>query len=235
MYKGITLSNGLVVDVPSVSQIVGQLDKSGPLIPWAVNMAIEHIRDNISNCGSGAHDFDNLLSEAKEAHKIKKEDAAKTGTSIHKEIELYLRHGELPKEKSAAFNAFYDWEKTVNFELVESEKFLVHEKYLYAGTCDILCRLGGQLYILDIKTGKAIYDSFKLQLAGYTGALLEMINEIAKVAVLRLDKETGEYEFKDFSKNIENAMFAFYSLVDFFYAEKKRRLKNNPRVKNIWG
>ena len=52
--------------------------------------------------------------------------------------------------------------------------------------------------------------------------------------VLRLDKITGQPEFKDYSEGYERKLGAFLALVEFYYKDKKRRLKNNPKVKENW-
>ena len=59
--------------------------------------------------------------------------------------------------------------------------------------------------------------------------------DIDGLAVLRLDKQTGEPEFKDMTKHWDNKLRSFHKLVDYYYYDKKRRLKNNHRVKEIWG
>ena len=48
-----------------------------------------------------------------------------------------------------------------------------------------------------------------------------------------LDKETVDYTFKEI-KNLDKMKIAFLSLLDFYYYAKKRRLKNNSRIKKIW-
>ena len=138
----------------------------------------------------------------------------------------------MPKDENVknCFLAFLDWYESNNVEVLETEKSLITDKYCYAGTCDMIAIVNGKKYLIDLKTSKAIYSDYKLQLAAYRIIYGEDIN----VAILRLDKEYGDYEFKDFTKNIENSEKAFLSLLDYYYYAAKRRLKNNPKVKEIW-
>jgi|GEM_PF-5374228 len=50
------------------------------------------------------------------------------------------------------------------------------------------------------------------------------------MGILRLDKDTGLPEWKDYSDKYETKLISFLSLLDYYYKDKKRRLKNNPRV-----
>ena len=50
------------------------------------------------------------------------------------------------------------------------------------------------------------------------------------MGVLRLDKVTGLPEFKDYSKNYDKCLRTFKALCEYYYCEKKRRLKNNKFV-----
>lgn len=53
------------------------------------------------------------------------------------------------------------------------------------------------------------------------------------MAVLRLDKETGEAEFKDYTKNRERLYIAWQSLLAFHYFFKNRRIEDSPWVTGL--
>jgi len=233
MYKDLN-NNGVIMDFPSVSQIVGLLDKSAALMFWAAKCAVDYIKENRSKFDEHAHAFDNICSDAVTAYK--NDQSKEIGTEVHKQIEKFIKKEfdfKAPREAEVdnCLTAFSDWFDINNVEIIETEKTLIHFDLGYAGTCDAVAIINGTKYIIDWKTSKSIYPEYALQLAAYRIAEGNNLS----VAVLRLDKETGEYEFKDMSKHIEQKEKAFINLLDFFYNEKKRKLKNNTIVKNIWG
>jgi hypothetical protein len=65
----------------------------------------------------------------------------------------------------------------------------------YAGTLDVVGEVDGQLAVVDWKTSKAVYDEMRLQAAAYAQAWAEMYDlRVPDRWVIRLDKETGEFE-----------------------------------------
>lgn len=232
MYKDINI-NGEIMDLPSVSQIVGQIDKSSPLMYWSAKLAVEHIKNNKAHFEDHTHAFDNICQDAITAYK--NDTSKEIGTEVHNVIEDHIKTGSayismINESVNNCVSAFYDWITLNKVEFIETEKTLVNSVYGYAGTCDAIAIINGTKYILDWKTSKAIYPEYALQLAAYR--LTEGNN--LNVAVLRLDKETGDYEFKDMTKHIEKKEQAFLSLLDFYYREKKRKLKNNKWVTEVW-
>lgn len=112
----------------------------------------------------------------------------------------------------------------------------------------------GGLYVIDFKSSKGFYDGYDMQIAAYRYARENLNEETGKVqvtsrtgeyeeeyssvkidgmGVLRLDKETGLPEWKDYSKNYEQKLDAFKFLIGFYYRQKNRRLKDNPIVKRL--
>ncbi|MCL2793600.1 MAG: hypothetical protein FWD87_10990 [Spirochaetaceae bacterium] len=232
------------IEYPSVTTILGILDKSAALKQWAANCACEHIRNNLEVIKNpqGAHDIDQLLKEAATAFNRTSEKALDIGSQVHNAIERYIKEkrdlsGELPEGVQNGFLAFLEWESKNHVVWEKSEIEIVSTKYGYAGTADAIAVINGHRYLIDFKTSKAIYDEYRMQLAAY---LLGWNDEYAgdvkidNAAVLRLDKETGEPEFRDLSKDIGDRSRAFLKLLDYYYFEKKRKLKNNPFVKAVW-
>jgi len=217
------------ITYPSVTTILGILDKSSALIPWAVRLAVKY-------CEANKDDpmvFDRAL---KEWRKVS-EEAMDIGSEIHKLIELYIKDGrdavgQLRPEVENGFLAFLEWEQENGCEWLQSEMTVINSSAGYAGTLDAIVKftkgkMAGKTYVIDFKSSKGFYDGYGKQIAAYRFACGQ---EVDGMGVLRLDKETGEPEFKDYSEGYERKLQAFHALVDFYYADKKRRLKNNPRV-----
>ena len=207
--------------------------------------------------------FNMLLKQAKKEYKEVSKDAIDIGTQVHDAIEQYIKtgqdlRGELKPEVENGFIAFLEWEADNVDKWLESEIKLVNYEDGYAGTYDgTFIHKKGYTVLVDFKTSKAIYDEYWLQNAAYREARNKLEGEhtiifergkggtftynldnihIDKVAVLRLDKETGMPEYKERKENrMHNDYMAFKSLVDHYYYAKKRRLKNNHIVKEIWG
>ncbi|MCL2480149.1 MAG: hypothetical protein FWF38_00405 [Spirochaetaceae bacterium] len=231
------------IEYPSVTTILGLLDKSGALTWWASGCAVDFIKENIEIIKNpeSPHAIDQLFKDAKGAFTKTSEKALDVGTQVHNAIEKYIKtgkdlSGELSEGVQNGFLAFLEWESKNHVVWEKSEVEIVSTKYGYAGTADAIAVINGHRYLIDFKTSKAVYDEYRMQLAAYLlGWNEENPNEkIDNAAVLRLDKETGEPEFRDLSKDIIDKSRAFLKLLDFYYFEKKRKLKNNPFVKAIW-
>jgi hypothetical protein len=147
--------------------------------------------------------------------------AANLDTSVHKAIELYLNgqpHALKSYVQSGCFDAFIHWKNQYEFEMIETELRVKSEKG-YAGTFDLECELDGMSYIIDLKTTNQIYPDYLLQLAAYRFAYVEMTKrDIQKMAVLRLDKRTGGYEFREYShEEYQRGIKMFLLLVEYWW------------------
>ena len=128
--------------------------------------------------------------------------AAGEGTQVHNAVEAFL-NGEEIKWLDAFGNAMYSldvWKMILKFanfwnkhkpELVAAEYHLFSDQYKYAGTADIIVRLNGKLWLLDVKTSNSLHTSYDLQLAAYAKAWSETHNEpIEETGILWLKAPT---------------------------------------------
>jgi hypothetical protein len=128
--------------------------------------------------------------------------AAGEGTQVHNAVEAFL-NGEEIKWLDAFGNAMYSldvWKMILKFadfwnkhkpELVAAEYHLFSDQYRYAGTADIIVRLNGKLWLLDVKTSNSLHTSYDLQLAAYAKAWSETHNEpIEETGILWLKAST---------------------------------------------
>lgn len=214
------------IEYPSVTQILGLLGKGDALNYWAAGCACDFIKERKDQINDPHFPWD----EARAAFKTASQAAMDIGTAVHKAIEAWIKngedyHGDNDKVASSLL-AFHEWESKNSVKWVKSEITLINEKIGYAGTCDAIAIINGVEYLVDFKTSKAVYDEYKFQLAAYNGAA----DKPRDLAILRVDKETGDFEFVDVSRGWEKRLNAFYALVDYYYLAATRRLKNNPRV-----
>jgi ATP-dependent exoDNAse (exonuclease V) beta subunit len=148
-------------------------------------------------------------------------EAVNIGARVHKVIELQLNGWPQTVEEHfvmKCFNAFIQWKNKNEVEEVETEVRVKSEKG-YAGTLDLKCVLNGESYIIDFKTSGRIYPDYLLQLSAYRAAYVEMTKrDIHGMGILRLDKQTGLYEFKVYSyEEYQKGLKMFLLLVEYYW------------------
>jgi hypothetical protein len=115
--------------------------------------------------------------------------AAGEGTQVHHAVERFL-NGQIIIwiEENGYVNYNLDvWKMIIKFtefwnkekpELVSAEYHLFSDKHEYAGTADLIVRLRGKLWLLDVKTSNSLHTSHNLQLAAYAKAWNETHDEL---------------------------------------------------------
>lgn len=114
--------------------------------------------------------------------------SAKEGTQVHDAAEKLILGEEIVwmKEDGTVRYSLDVWKMILKFadfwkqqkpELVATEYHLFSDVYEYAGTTDIICRMNGKLWLLDIKTSNSVHTSHFLQLAAYAKAWNETHDE----------------------------------------------------------
>ena len=104
--------------------------------------------------------------------------AGDEGTQTHELIEAYLNDEELcflkdngyPRyspEVWKMFLRFVEWWETYNPTLLEAEVHLFSDEIKVAGTCDLVCEIDGELWIIDFNTSNHLQTTYDLQTAVY--------------------------------------------------------------------
>ncbi|KKL15416.1 hypothetical protein LCGC14_2505830 [marine sediment metagenome] len=129
------------------------------------------------------------------------DDLADVGTCAHYLIQCHLT-GETPdvqdytpRQVDRAENAvisFHEWARDKVFDTHYSEEQLVSEKHKYGGTVDWFGEIGGRAVLIDIKTGKAIYDDHLYQVAAYAQLVIEQDWQIDEVRILQVGRDESE-------------------------------------------
>jgi len=146
----------------------------------------------------------------------KSKSAMSRGTMVHSMVEAYRHNQEyvntVPESTRKYAQAFFNWVTDNSVEVLVQEKSLVSRRYCYAGTFDLLVRFknSGRVLVVDIKTGKGVYEEVFLQLSAYKHALeengvfaeLKIDPEKVGMAVCNLqtgedDLPTGNYQFQE--------------------------------------
>lgn len=145
--------------------------------------------------------------------------AMNRGTTVHSIVEAYKHTQEhidtIPENFRGYAKAFYKWVNDYNAVIKNRERSVFSEKHKLAGTLDLEATILNETipYVIDVKTGKDIYDEAFYQTSAYRQMLIESGEQIKGVAVLLL-KEDGEYDFK---KRDEEVSLAEYLEIFFLY------------------
>jgi len=140
----------------------------------------------------------------KKARFIASQRAMDIGTMVHKWVEHDFKdiQQDLPVNAEArnAVQAYLAWKSEHKVDVLATE-FKIYNDYLslkYAGTCDLDAKIDGQRCIVDVKTSKAIYEEYWLQVAAYQSARADELNISYKGRWILLFPKVGGFqaEFK---------------------------------------
>lgn len=165
------------------------------------------------------------------------------GTMVHDAVEHY-KHTKtylqgLEEPFKTYIKAFYQWMIDNDVEVLVHEKSIISPRYGYAGTFDLLVRFrqSGKIMVVDIKTGKNIYEDVFLQLSAYRAALIEegifdklgIDPSTVGMAVCNLqtgqdDLPTGAYQYLEGSRDMLKAFLAAKALWEMKNEEKIVRI-----------
>ena len=159
--------------VPGVTTLLGKgLPK--PAIPyWAAKSVAEYVIDNaegveqLRSMGRGP-----AVAALKQVPWQKRDEAAVRGTDVHALAERVV-HGEpvdVPAHLVDHVEGYARWVDTFALEPILTERPVASRTNWYAGTFDLVGRIGDTTWGLDIKTSTGIYGETALQIAAYMRA-----------------------------------------------------------------
>lgn len=207
-----------------VTSVLKIIDKSEPLINWALKRAFEKFKRLYdAACWDGII-LDDLIASAKKAPREHLEDAGEVGHVAHAWIENYIHAviadkedrrlellAKLPDDERAAnaVVAALDFFDRHNVRWICTERKVYSRRHKVAGTLDGLALTDScddsaccpeffrdSTAIIDHKTSNGLYGTYLMQTAIYQECLQEECPEIkvARRFVNRLDKETAAFE-----------------------------------------
>lgn len=192
----------------SVTGILGMYDKSGALLPWAVELSVNYLRDIFLE--KKAFSEEDFL-EAEEQHTKKKVEAATIGSYVHDWIEHYINgeNPDMPEQREAQIgvNAFLEWITENKVKFLSVERAVYSRRHDFIGKMDIEAKVNGKLALIDIKTSNGIYNTYSMQTAAYVKADEEESGRKYHGRwIIRLAKETEkEYDARMAKKNHNRA------------------------------
>jgi hypothetical protein len=131
----------------------------------------------LSSYPKGTH-FEDWLKKVGYASEHIMRKSGDEGTQVHNMIEEYLEGKELnfltafgdpqySPDVWQMFLKFTEWWEQYKPTLIETEVHLFSDELKVAGTCDIICEVDGELWVVDFKTSNNLHTSYELQAAFY--------------------------------------------------------------------
>ena len=77
------------------------------------------------------------------------------------------------------FLRFVEWWDEYKPTLLETEVHLFSDKLKVAGTCDLVCEIDGEVWIIDFKTSNNIQTTYELQTSVYSECYKECFGKMA--------------------------------------------------------
>ena len=224
-YKG--KKNGKDIEVASCTTIISDAsDKSGALSMWASNSCRDWIEENCKcELQEGYCVIDADLEQARFHFKTLSKQALDDGSAVHHAIEKHLKGKKVPKHENKqienAFNAFLKFLDEHEVKTADIEMEIWDENKRWAGTLDWEGELDGKYTVLDWKTSKALYKENHYQVAAYRSTE----PEVESCGIVRLDKESGEFQLKLTDKSYEQDLVIFNNMVELYYSRHPRNKK----------
>jgi len=177
---------------------------------------------NVLRVISKGPQFDRWLGNADsyDAAIATRDAAGNRGTMVHDAIEQLLTGtlsvpvaGWEPKAVKQ-LHGFTNWYQEVQPEVLDVEKFVFNDLYQYAGTADIVCKIGGKTWLIDVKTSGDIYPTYWMQLEAYAQAYHPHVDE---VGVLLLKDSTKKGWMLKAGTDREFTFQCFISALNIFH------------------
>jgi hypothetical protein len=160
--------------IPSVTTVLRVVDRSGPIAGWArrevAACAVRNLDTLIAMRAEGGPNA--AVNWLKTIPDYARDKAADRGTQVHLLAEQIVRGGEpdVPEELAGHVSAYRTFLRRWSPRFLAVEQMVCSLTHGYAGTCDAIADIGGERWLLDIKTGNGIYPEAALQLAAYGAA-----------------------------------------------------------------
>ena len=89
------------------------------------------------------------------------------------------------------FLKFVDFWETYKPTLIETEVHLFSDELKIAGTCDCICEIDGELWVIDFKTSNHLHTTYELQSAAYAQMYKECFGQTAdRIGILWLKSKS---------------------------------------------
>jgi len=156
--------------VPGVTTLISKgLPK--PAIPyWAAKSVAEYVLDHPEGVEAlRTMGRNSAVAALKQVPWTKRDEAAVRGTAVH-ELAERIAHGEevdVPDHLIDPVQGYVRWLDEWQPEVIWTERPVGNRQWWYAGTPDIVCRIDGQVWLLDWKSSRGVFGEYGIQIASY--------------------------------------------------------------------
>lgn len=184
--------------VPSVTWIAHHYPKGIGFYKWLAEKGWDEaqaIKSAAGDKGSKVHEAISAILRGEEV----RIDSKFTNPSTEQLEELTL-------EECDAIKSFVDWRASLKEPLtpIAWDVTVFSERYGYAGTIDLICKIGEQVYIVDFKTSAQVWSEYELQVSAYKQPIafgetfIEGLKDVSdiKLAILQVGYKLNKAGFK---------------------------------------
>jgi len=159
---------------------------------------------------------------------------AKTrGTNVHDLTEKFQDTDEyinsLSEEMQGYGKAYRNWLHDFNPQVVIQEQTVFSEKHQFAGTLDMIVKIGDEELIIDKKTGADLYPEVQVQLSAYKQCLEEKGRHVGMGALLL--KPDGTYKFERYSNFLIDVFLACKVIYEWRNKKKMDEINKFKKLK----
>jgi len=171
----------------SITWICSFLGKDSHLMKWIADKGYDESQSEMKAAGVRGSKIHSAIDQLILTKEVKMEDKFLNTQTDQLE--------ELAPDEYQSVLAFSNWYNEVKPEIIKNEFIVYSEKHNIAGTVDLLCKIGDDIWVIDFKTGKAVYMEYEMQLSAYKTCVNEMTKnkyKDAKMAVLLLNESVNK-------------------------------------------
>jgi hypothetical protein len=156
--------------VPGVTTLIGKGLPKPALVYWSAKMVAEFVTHNpdaveqLRTMGDGP-----MIAALKAVPWEKRDTAAIRGTEVH-DLAEKIAHGglvEVPEHLTEIVSSYVTFLDLWQPEVIWTERPVASREWRFAGKPDIVCRINGQVWLLDWKTSRDVYGDNATQVAAY--------------------------------------------------------------------
>jgi hypothetical protein len=111
-------------------------------------------------------------------------EAGNRGTDIHTIAQRILDGIDPDSWEGQTYGRFAhyiaDFIADYDIDVLGYERTIINTEHNYAGSYDLLCRIGDETWLLDWKTSKGVHGKFALQLSAYANATHQIVGNTAQ-------------------------------------------------------
>lgn len=178
--------DGKITAYPSVTWITSSYPKGTEFYKWLAGKGWDESQAIVAQAGTRGHKVHQMITDLLNGRTVKMESEytdPDTGEKCAIELDEY-----------EALLSFANWYKEVKPEVIDNEIVTINRETGYAGTIDLVCKINGELYIVDFKTSQYIWPNYELQLSAYKNADKKYAG--AKLAILQIGYKRNKKRFK---------------------------------------